>query len=157
MRFLPAIHGVITLCAFLPAQAQRYRFETFQYPQAPITTAMGINNHGQIVGIVRDRDKNKGFVKDGSNFVLIDVLGSGPLNGTIATGINDDGVVVGTYTTEGSEIISHGFIFSGQILTSFDVPASSTTQLGAINNRGQITGRYFSSQGLAIGRGFVKD
>src|SRR5205823_5820800 len=64
---------------------------------------------------------------------------------------------VGTYTTEGTEVRSHGFILNGQALTTFDVPDSSTTQLGGINNRGQITGRYFSAQGVAIGKGFLKE
>jgi len=157
MRPLPGIHVAIALCALVPAQAQRYRFEILQYPGAPITTATDINNHGHVVGIVQGLGKNMGFVKEGPDFRSIDVPGAGPLNGSIATGINDAGVIVGTFTTEGSDFRSHGFILSDQTITSFDVPASSTTQLGGINNVGQIAGRYFPAPGLVIARGFVKE
>ena len=157
MRPLLILHAIFVGCTLVSAQAPRYRFDIIQYPGASITTPTDINNHGHVVGIVQGLGKNMGFVKEGSNFRLIDVPGAGPLNGSIATGINDTGVIVGTFTTEGTDFRSHGFILSDQTLTSFDVPDSSTTQLGGINNLGQISGRYFPAPGLVIARGFVKE
>jgi len=145
------------LLAVSAAQAQRYTFELFQVPRAPITTATAINNLGQIVGIAQGLGKNVGFLKNGSTFTLIDVPGAGPLNGTIASGINDGGQIVGSFVTENLVVQSHGFVQASQTLTTFDVPASDNTEASGINNAGQIVGRFFPAQGAQIGRGFIKD
>jgi uncharacterized membrane protein len=63
---------------------------------------------------------------------------------TVASGINDNGDIVGTFSDAGGV---HGFVYSGGAYTTIDAPAAlgatpgSTTLVG-INNSGQIAG-YF--------------
>jgi uncharacterized membrane protein len=81
----------------------------FYYPGAFTTTGDGINNLGQIVGIWNPQDPTQpqqGFLRnaDGS-FQAINFPGS---SGSAALGINDLGVMVGSYSD--STGVSHGFI-----------------------------------------------
>src|ERR1041384_6562790 len=154
MVFLFVQFALLTRSA---VHGQQYSFQVFQFPQAPITTATGINNHGQVVGIVQGLGQNAGFLKDGNVFSLINVPGAGPLNGTIASGINDSAQIVGLYVTEVPDIHGHGFLQSAGTITTIDFPGSSYTDASGINNSGQIVGRFFPAQGNQIGRGFLKD
>jgi uncharacterized membrane protein len=133
---------VVALLKVSAAHAQRYSFEVFQFPGAPITTPTAINNRSQIVGIVQGLGTNMGFFKDGAVFSLISVPGAGPLNGTVANGVNDNAQVVGSYTTENVSVNLHGFVQTGQTITPFDVPGAGDTQASDINNFGQIVGRF---------------
>jgi probable HAF family extracellular repeat protein len=70
-----------------------------------------------------------------------------PLNtsgdGTLASGINDTGQIVGTYA-DASGV--HGFLLSGGSYTTLDDPlASAYTSAAGINGAGQIVGIYFSN------------
>jgi hypothetical protein len=65
--------------------------------------------------------------------------------GTVLTGINDSGQIVG-YTGSGS------FLFSGGAFTAFSDP-SGVTRSGGINDAGQIVG-YYQTYG-AINHGFL--
>jgi uncharacterized membrane protein len=81
----------------------------FYYPGAFTTTGDGINNLGQIVGIWNPQDPTQpqqGFLRnaDGS-FQPINFPGS---SGSAALGINDQGVLVGSYSDLAGA--SHGFI-----------------------------------------------
>jgi uncharacterized membrane protein len=154
---MPVIFSVVALVTMPAALGQQYSFEVFQFPGASGTTPMAINNHGQIVGIVQGLGANQGFFKDGSVFSLISLPGAGPLNGTVANGINDNAQVVGSYTTENTVVISHGFVRTGQTITPFEVVGANNTQASDINNFGRIVGRFFATLALEIGRGFIKD
>jgi probable HAF family extracellular repeat protein len=70
-----------------------------------------------------------------------------PLNtsgdGTLASGINDTGQIVGTYA-DASGV--HGFLLSGGSYTTLDAPlAQQYTTASGINGAGQIVGIYFSN------------
>src|SRR5258708_9964470 len=70
-----------------------------------------------------------------------------PLNtsgdGTLASGINDTGQIVGTYA-DASGV--HGFLLSGGSYTTLDAPlAPQYTIAQGINGAGQIVGLYFSN------------
>src|SRR5262249_25926221 len=85
---------------------------------------------------------------------LDDPLTEGDL-GTQATGINDAGQIVGTYTT-GSTF--HSFLLSGGTYSTIDDPSagqrgpSSGTNVQGINDAGQIVGYYDDGK---IDRGFL--
>ena len=49
----------------------------------------------------------------------------------------------------------HGFLFSGGIYATIDVPGAFITQVLGINDAGQIVGAYYSSSDSASGTGFV--
>lgn len=57
---------------------------------------------------------------------------------TDASGINNQGTIVGSYTDVNFKV--HGFILSNNQFTSVDFPTAVSTGLVAINNRGQILG-----------------
>ena len=65
---------------------------------------------------------------------------------TEASGINDAGVVVGTYTDSGRR--NHGFRWEAGVVTHFiDVPGAVDTSVSGINDAGAVVGRYTDSSG----------
>jgi probable HAF family extracellular repeat protein len=81
-----------------------------------------------------------------------------PLNtsgdGTLASGINDTGQIVGTYADAGGV---HGFLLSGGSYSTLDAPlAQQYTAAQGINGAGQIVGYYLGHTGLQSGlHGFL--
>jgi probable HAF family extracellular repeat protein len=83
-----------------------------------------------------------GFSWSNGTFTTITFPGS---NGTVATGINNNGQIVGNYTTVAlTPQKSNGFIYSGGTFTTLDVSGAVLTQPEGINNSGQVVG-YFQS------------
>ena len=72
--------------------------------------------------------------------------------GTIATGINARGQIVGVYIDAARA--PHGFLLDRGVCTTIDVPGAQGTQPNDINNRGQIVGQY--EAGGAV-HGFLLD
>lgn len=58
---------------------------------------------------------------------------------TSPQGINARGDIVGAYTTNG---LTHGFLWSGGVLTTIDYPGARSTDARGINSRGDIVGAY---------------
>ncbi|HJQ99913.1 MAG TPA: hypothetical protein VJ826_16480 [Candidatus Polarisedimenticolaceae bacterium] len=155
----------ILLAALLcpaPALASSYRFafERFTIPDDGQIIGNGINNAGDVAGVVDDFAtgslKRLGFVRRGADVLLIDFPGTDDLNGTVANGIDDAGRVVGRFTVAPLGSRTHGFIMQGEQAESFDVPGSSFTEASDINNHGVVVGRTFLGAGLDIGTAFVR-
>src|ERR1700730_15792196 len=83
------------LAAASPASAAAYSFTTIDVPGAVAgsTRGGGINNSGQIVGSFVAGATTHGFLDTGGSFTTIDVPGAG----TVASGINDTGHIVGHF------------------------------------------------------------
>src|SRR5207302_959133 len=84
-------------------------FTTIDFPGGTDTTAVGINDAGQIVGSFSDGPpqpgvKTHGFLKDGATFTTIDVPGA---SSTEPRGINDAGQIVGIFDDAKGH---HGFL-----------------------------------------------
>ena len=64
---------------------------------------------------------------------------------TVATGINNSGVIVGVYEDQNGN--DHGFLDKGGVFTTLDVPggAGFFTDAFGINNAGQVVGQYFTA------------
>jgi probable HAF family extracellular repeat protein len=60
-----------------------------------LTAAFDINNLGQIVGSYFNNTGTHGFLLTGGTYITLDVVGA---TSTQATGINDNGQIVGYYT-----------------------------------------------------------
>jgi probable HAF family extracellular repeat protein len=107
-------------------------------------TAQGINNEGQIVGIVGSADNTTEFAALWRNGVLTN-LGTLPGDfAAIGTGINDRGQIVGSTLDSGFNW-AHAFIYQDGVMTDLNTlfPASSNlfaTMANKINERGQISG-----------------
>jgi len=105
-------------------------FTKIDFPGAIQTQLFSINNRGQIVGAYTDTNNvSHGFLLDNGTFTTLDVF---------PRGINDRGQMVGSYG-------GHGFILDHGVFTTFDFPSPHAVQTegSAINNLGQITGRYW--------------
>ena len=106
--------------------------------------AQGINQQGQIVGIVGSADGTTEFAAFWQNGAITN-LGTLPGDfAAIATGINNRGQVVGSTLDSGFNW-SHGFIWQDGVMTDLNtlIPASSNlfiTMANKINERGQISG-----------------
>ena len=126
------------------------------------TAAFGINNNGEIVGVISDLTgyshgfigfASPGFNNQGSfQGSTFDVPFVGATD-TRAYGINDGGLVVGQYL-DGTG--SHGFLYNSTSLafSQINVPfqGASYTDATGINDSGQVIGNYFDQCG---GHGFV--
>jgi hypothetical protein len=79
------------------------------YPGARTTALVGINDNGLMVGTYTlGFTINNSFVTDGVTFTPI--VYPGTVNGTIVTGINDEGEIVGRYFFPGDAAHTHGFL-----------------------------------------------
>ena len=74
-------------------------------------------------------------------------LSSGPVatDNSMATGVNDSGMVVGFDMP--SSTVSNGFLFSNGVYTRIQFPGSTFTEPLAVNNNGEIVGTYTDADG----------
>jgi probable HAF family extracellular repeat protein len=97
------------------------------------TFADGINNLNQIVGTADEG----GFYYGKGVYKTIAFPGASQ---TWPVGINDDGIVVGWYTTDGC--VDCGFAYRKGKFVSLRYPGALATFTAGINNQGQIVGTY---------------
>ena len=120
---------------------------------APNAQPQSINKHGEISGFCRVGGRLHGFFRGKKEtYTLLDFPGA---NLTEATGINDDGQVVGDYRDSDGRF--HGFLWDAGRFFTIDVPFPDVRLIGpnGINNVGQIVGFYDDTTG---GRhGFLSD
>jgi len=98
-----------------------------------------------------------------SSFTPINVPGNAD---TEANGISNDGRIVGLYASDVSSSNTHGFLLSGGVLTTFDVPVTGSTATSAngVNVSGDITGFFTDANNLVhayllsggVGGGFTQ-
>src|SRR5262249_23635778 len=117
-------------------------------PGATNTYVVGIHKKGQVAGF----SDNGGFLDDHRTYTTINPPGSGP--GTVVTGINSKGELVG-YFTESSGGGEQGFLYNGGAYTVVDFPGASLTHPAGINDKGQIVGIYMDNTGHD--HGFIDD
>jgi probable HAF family extracellular repeat protein len=81
-----------------------------------------------------------GFLLSGGRFTTIDVPG-GARTQVVAAGIDDSGTIVGDF--DGADGTHHGFVRdSGGKFRAVDFPGARGSTVSAINNKGQLVGRY---------------
>jgi hypothetical protein len=126
-------------------------FTSFDVPNSlqGSTIVIGVDNAGDIVGTFQDSNKNfHGFLRsaDGSSYTIIDAPGT--TSGTHVTGINNNGLIVGYFTTPTA---THSFIrnASGTSYSIFDAPdATLSTDVSGINDAGQTVGFFYGATGI---------
>ncbi len=93
----------------LPDASSGYRFVKLDYPGAKLSTPLGINDKGQVVGYFIDRnDFDHGYLwQDGKFTALPDYPGSA---GTGTGGINNKGHISGTWFDKAG--FQHGFLLA---------------------------------------------
>ena len=103
------------------------------------TFANAINDNGQVVGSFSDTNGGHGFLKDGQTYTTLDVPGAA--FGTTAFGINNAGTIVGVWGNLSGW--SEGFVrTSDGTVKVVDFPGGLETQIGNINDRGDICGLF---------------
>lgn len=116
-------------------------------PGNPDTTITDINNKGVMIGVYLDPfGDSHAFMLKGSSVTHLPVAGATPL------GINDRGLIVGTYTADGH---AHGFLLDDEDVAAIDFPGAIDTWAEEINRRNVIVGTYRDSGGSL--HGFVLD
>lgn len=109
-----------------------------------VTEARGINRSGTIVGYYRDTGFAwEGFVYKNGSYTALNAPFAGATN-TNLLGINNNGVMVGSYINGGTGSDS-GFIDNAGTFTSLDVPftGASNTRIFGINDNGALVGQYY--------------
>jgi len=123
-------------------------FTTVDLPGTPFNQLLGLNNRGQEAGYFQDaKGQNHAYIRDAHGNFLVP-----PVPNSQATGINDQGVVVG-FTQPVTTSQSSGFILRDNVVTILNYPGSTFTQALGENNVGQVVGTYNDAQGNA--RDFV--
>jgi probable HAF family extracellular repeat protein len=127
----------ILLAIATSARAQ-FTFTSIDFPGGTLTTARGINNHGEIVGAYRIEPPRHALLIKAGQFIPLaptTILGT---NFSEAFKINDRGDIVGRFLDDNN--FSHGFLFSKGVLTTLDFPGASQTQALGINESGTVVG-----------------
>ncbi|MHB1951962.1 MAG: DUF3466 family protein [Acidiferrobacteraceae bacterium] len=128
-------------------------FATIDMPGAADTFAMGSNIHGQIAGWYFDSNSvEHGFIDNNGVFTTLDAPGAvtGFDSGTMVTGINDLGQLVGTADLAGGQ---EAFVYSGGMFSFLTVPGGVYTTGYGINNNGQIVGSYWDGTDTSTDNG----
>ena len=102
------------------------------------TRAMGISDSGEIVGFYRMNNVTHGFTYEGGSYSNFDYAGS---SSSYATGINDMGLIVGSYVDVGGT--TNGYMYDNGTWSDLFVPGSTSTTTTGINNNGVIVGNYY--------------
>jgi probable HAF family extracellular repeat protein len=102
-----------------------------------------INKDGEIAGQCFSGGSFHGFFRNKKGKIAL--LDFPRANLTEASGINDDGQVVGDYRDSGGRF--HGFFWDAGLFLTIDVPfpEATLTAPNGINNVGQIVGFYFDN------------
>ena len=124
-------------------------FTELNYPGARFTTANAINSRDDVVGAYMDERRIvHGFIYSQGTFRPLDEPDAKPARSglmTMATGVNDNGVVIGSYS---SRRAIHGFTYAKGRFARLDASSSAlSTHLAGITNDGTIAGSGYSRDG----------
>ena len=126
-------------------------FTIIDVPDANETNAFKPNENGAIVGAFGESGSELLFVLRQGQFSTIALSNGKPVSQDDG-GINSRGEIVGTYCDVALPCLigptdNHGFLLSGDQLTTIDVPGGAATALTGINARGDIVGAFTDSHG----------
>jgi uncharacterized membrane protein len=127
-----------------------YEFQQINVPGSAHTSAHGLNNHGDIVGVYDTGGFPSGFLLKDGVFTTITVPGSIL---TTALGINNAGDIVGDFVD--ITFTEHGYLLRKGKFTVIDFPGAVATDRLAINDQGDIVGAYFTADNTDVAHGFL--
>ncbi len=122
------------------------------FPNVP-AVANGVNGNGDVVGQFNSNNTAFGFLLHNGQLTTLSFPGA--QGGTNPTGINDQGVIVGTYFLS-SEDPARGFMWKAGVFSNLNPPdAGGHSMPSKISNAGDIVGSYISTaDGLQHGFSF---
>ncbi len=122
-----------------PPTPTEYQFTTFDEPGAVFLAPVGLNNQGTSCGFY-ETPLGHGFLWSNGSLVNLDAPG---WTETWPTGINDVGVVTGSYD---DLVTSHEFLYrvkDGKWTQLPDIAGLPFLSNSAINNQGTVVGSYY--------------
>jgi uncharacterized membrane protein len=136
-------------------------FTQLNVPGASETSVGSINGNGQIVGSYIDGNVDGNYMPEqpylynGSTFTTLNNPDCPPVSclGAGASGINDHGEIVGSFTN-GHNAPGNGFVYSNGIFTTVQAPGAYDTGLAGVNDQGLIVGTEFTLEDFHT-QGFV--
>jgi probable HAF family extracellular repeat protein len=123
------------------------------FPNAA-TSANGVNDLGDIVGVFTRNGSNVGFLLHQGKLTIISFPGA--TNGTFPSSINNQGVIVGSYSTLEQRDGTHGFMWKNGAFTNIEFPSAVATFPVKISNNGDVVGTYIDSAQFEHGFSFDK-
>jgi probable HAF family extracellular repeat protein len=112
------------------------------------SSALGINNSGQIVGYYSSPDGlNHAFLYSDGNMTGLGPFGAEAIS--VATAINDSGMIVGE-ASDSFTVPSHAFLYSNGVMSDISPFGNSESYAEGINNRGQVVGEFLTADGAAF-------
>jgi len=121
-------------------QAQtRYKIIHIPTPDGYNSTALGLNDSGNVVGYSYQGDNSTAFLYNYSAGTIQD-LGSIGGQATAATAINGANEVVGYGTDANSNVLAFRYTQSGGIVSLGTLAGASNSEAFAINDAGQVAG-----------------
>lgn len=112
------------------------------------STALGINNSAQIVGYYSSPAFfNHAFLYSNGNFTALGPFGAEAIS--IATAINDSGMIVGD-ATNSFTVPYHAFLYSNGVMADISPFGNSESYANDINNRGQVVGEFLTVDGTGF-------
>jgi hypothetical protein len=117
------------------------------FPNAP-AVAQGVNDLGDIVGAFNGNGTDFGFLLHQGKLTTISFPGA--TGGTFPSSINNQGVVVGTYSVNEQRTGVQGFMWKNGAFTNIQFPGADATFPVKISNNGDIVGTYVESGTLVI-------
>lgn len=157
----------LVVAMFMPIAAAHatYILTEVAIAGATNTSVWDINNNGTMVGWSTSGPSNLagGFILTSGGAVST-LTGPAGAVSTVATGISDGGVVVGSFSStlvdDGTGNLvagpQRGFIYSGGSYTVFDIAGATETFLRGISPDGRYVSGYYSTD-TQFGVGFVYD
>jgi hypothetical protein len=114
-----------------------------------VNQLLGRNNNATAVGFYNDSKGHSHAYEYNVNTKVFTAVTPPKAVSAMATGINDEGDVVGTVTLKGN--VSEGFLLKGGTYTEFKINGSSGTMALGINDTDQIVGSYTDASGNSHG------
>jgi len=137
----------VLLCAALVPEfvaacvAQEVRYTHFQVPNSVLTTAIGINNAGDVVGFYSGNADSGGFTFIAGQFSDFNDPEELLPGSTVPYAINTTGEIVGDYYIGDNQ--RRAFLYTGGKFYDIKIPGHVVySQADGINNSGQIVGMY---------------
>jgi probable HAF family extracellular repeat protein len=113
-------------------------FSDIQLPATVVaSTALGINNLGQIVGMYNDGKTWHGYIFD-SVTLAFQTVDAPNASYTWGSGINDSGEMT-LFSINRSRNVQEAWLYDGKNFTNIDVPGYDSTLAESINNQGVVT------------------
>jgi uncharacterized membrane protein len=136
-------HSILVTMTVLALAASGYpqlKLTSLDFPGSNLTTARGINDHGDIVGAYRTLGPRHAMLITKGKFIPIapnSILGT---NYSEATSINNRGDITGQMIDDNG--FAHGFLVIDGLVTILDVPGASDTFALGINDSGLVAGYW---------------